>query len=133
MIKWLEKNYIISKVLAILIMLFIFYLSSIPGSGFPSGLGISTKIYHLGIFFVLSFFLSISIIKGKNQNKDLVYLAAIICIFYALTDELHQLFVPGRTSAVTDVLIDSIGILIANITYITFLRIRWFKQHQTIF
>ena len=131
--RWLEKHYVVSFLIAILIAGFIFYLSNIPSSGYPSGLGISTKIYHLGIFFLLSFFLSISIIKGKKQNKQLVYLTAIICIFYALTDELHQLFVPGRCSAVTDVLIDSIGVLIANITYIIILRLRNFTQHQTTF
>ena len=30
---------------------------------------------------------------------------------YAVTDELHQLFVPGRAGMISDVLIDSLGVL----------------------
>lgn len=36
-------------------------------------------------------------------------LALGICVFYAVTDEVHQLFVPGRGGQVLDVLIDSAG------------------------
>lgn len=33
----------------------------------------------------------------------------IVTILYAITDEIHQLYVPGRAGKATDVLIDSIG------------------------
>ena len=33
----------------------------------------------------------------------------MFCILYAISDELHQLFVPGRGAQVKDVLIDSFG------------------------
>ena len=36
----------------------------------------------------------------------------IISVLYAITDEFHQLFVPGRDGNVTDVMIDSMGALI---------------------
>jgi hypothetical protein len=116
-INWFESNFLISFIIAILIAIVIFYLSSIPASGYPGGLGITTKIYHIGIFFLLSLFLMLAIVKGKTENKQLIYLAIIISIFYGLTDEAHQLFVQGRTSAVTDVLIDSLGVLSAGIIY----------------
>lgn len=35
-----------------------------------------------------------------------------ICIGYAFFDEFHQLFIPGRTGRLFDVLFDSIGILL---------------------
>lgn len=38
--------------------------------------------------------------------------AVLIGVAYAVTDETHQLFVPGRGGQVTDVLIDSVGVLI---------------------
>ena len=38
---------------------------------------------------------------------------ALLALAYACTDEYHQTFVDGRTGTVTDVGIDSIGILIA--------------------
>ena len=40
-------------------------------------------------------------------------LALIIGILYALSDEFHQSFVPGRTAKLTDVGFDTIGILVS--------------------
>ena len=39
--------------------------------------------------------------------------ALLLTAFYAVTDEWHQSFVPGRTASAVDVLIDSIGGLLA--------------------
>ena len=38
----------------------------------------------------------------------------MFCVFYASTDEFHQIFVEGRAGRLTDVMIDSVGILIAS-------------------
>jgi VanZ family protein len=38
--------------------------------------------------------------------------AGIVSLLYSMSDELHQHFVPGRTSSPEDVLIDSCGILL---------------------
>lgn len=48
----------------------------------------------------------------KYKGKGAVVYVLFICLFYAVTDEFHQLFVPGRTSLVSDVLIDFMGALI---------------------
>lgn len=45
-----------------------------------------------------------------TKIKTLVF-SLIISIIYASTDEIHQLFVPGRTGKVTDVMIDTCGAL----------------------
>ena len=37
--------------------------------------------------------------------------AAVLCVLYAASDELHQYFVPGRAALVGDVVIDALGIL----------------------
>lgn len=37
--------------------------------------------------------------------------ALVFCVLYAVTDEWHQSFVPGRRGAATDVLIDALGAL----------------------
>lgn len=39
------------------------------------------------------------------------YWVIAIGIFYAATDELHQLFVPGRSGQLLDVCIDSVGVV----------------------
>lgn len=38
--------------------------------------------------------------------------ALIICVIYGLTDEIHQIFVPGRAFQVSDLVMDSVGSII---------------------
>lgn len=48
--------------------------------------------------------------KGRSfYQKGLI--AFMFCIFYAITDEIHQAFIPGRSNEIRDVLIDSLGAL----------------------
>jgi VanZ family protein len=49
--------------------------------------------------------------SGVGGTKGIV-LALGICVLYAISDEVHQLFVPGRGAQVRDVLIDSAGAII---------------------
>ena len=37
------------------------------------------------------------------------YISLAICVLYAVSDEIHQTFVPGRAGRILDVLIDSAG------------------------
>jgi VanZ family protein len=45
-------------------------------------------------------------------ERSRVGLAWGITLLYAVTDEIHQAFVPGRTAAATDVAIDGLGALL---------------------
>lgn len=67
------------------------------------------KIAHFFLYFVLGllFTWSMHIEKGNRNKKVMVAIA--FCFFYALTDECHQAFVPGRGAQWSDVLLDSIG------------------------
>ena len=119
-IQWFEKHNKISWVITIFIAIIIFYLSSqtfpqgAPGPEFP----LKAIIYHFFAFFFFNAFLMISIIKGKKQNKKLILITIFISILYAFSDEFHQYFVPGRSSTISDVLIDTTGILFATIIYL---------------
>ena len=56
--------------------------------------------------------------KTISQNlKVRSFVALIICVLYASTDELHQYFVPGRVGTWSDVLIDSLGIFLGIMIY----------------
>jgi len=44
---------------------------------------------------------------GSGLNKS--FLAGLICVGYAISDEIHQIFVPGRGPQIKEVLIDSGG------------------------
>ena len=49
-----------------------------------------------------------------NRVQWLKY-AWIMTVVYAMTDEMHQLFVQGRAGRISDVLIDSIGVTIITV------------------
>ena len=49
------------------------------------------------------------LLRGPMAKRP--YTAFAICVVYALLDEGHQLFVPGRTASLYDVALDSTGAL----------------------
>ncbi len=46
--------------------------------------------------------------RKYSRNRHLI-LAMLFCLLYAVSDELHQAFVPGRAGLISDVLIDFAG------------------------
>lgn len=113
MINWLEKKRIFAGIMTLLIAVEIFYFSSIPGTKVSTGIGIIPIVYHFTAFFLLSFFMLITIKgKGKIKAKHLI-LVLLISIAYSVLDEIHQMFVPLRSSDINDILTDSAGIISA--------------------
>lgn len=126
-----NKRIIIDWSLLIAWMLLIFFMSNQPGEistkqsdlviklfsligiDLNSYLGsiatfIIRKAAHFTEYFIL-YCLSIRVLKRNIEIGK----ARIYCLFivlgYAITDEIHQYFVPGRTMALRDVLIDFSG------------------------
>jgi VanZ family protein len=68
------------------------------------------KSAHFTEYFILSL-LILRGIRGGRRDARLAWALAAIAIVagYASLDEFHQMFVPGRTAAVTDVLLDTSG------------------------
>jgi len=84
----------------------IFAFSSVPDLG--TGLGtwdlVLRKAAHAVEFAVLGALLL------RALGSERAALALAFGIAYAASDELHQLFVPGRRGSVLDVLIDAVGV-----------------------
>ncbi|AEB75399.1 VanZ family protein [Clostridium botulinum] len=76
----------------------------------------------LGILLCVVLFLCSSI-EGKHK---LIYIL-FICLFYAVTDEFHQNFVQGRSSSVSDVLIDFSGSVFGIIIYLSYKKVQQLK------
>jgi len=121
MISWFEKNRGISWIITIIMAVIIFYVSSSTLTGPTSGTGYMSYIYHFTAFSYLSLFLLISLTKGK-PIRDLIVLGILLAIIYGISDEIHQYFVPGRQSALKDILVNSIGIFITGIAYTNYCR-----------
>lgn len=67
------------------------------------------KSAHFLIFFVLGF-CTANTIKGITDNKRrLFWIPFAWCVLYAITDEIHQYFVPGRSCMWQDCVLDAAG------------------------
>ena len=85
---------------------------------------------HFTIYFILGLSL-ISLVKEyRIIDKKSIIIALIIACLYSISDEIHQLFVPGRDGKALDVLIDSIGSLTGIYLYYIFYKIRRNKNEQ---
>lgn len=137
-------NKYLSWTVVILWMALIFYLSHQPASEsselstgitdillslFPF---VNLDAEHLGFFirkgahffayFILGWLLMLAFrVKAPKPYKKLT-LAFLICVAYAISDEIHQLYVPGRSGEVRDVLIDSAGAMCGILLYLLFAR-----------
>lgn len=65
------------------------------------------KLAHVTIYFILGFLVYLYIKDLKIDNK--IIISILICVLYATSDEIHQLFILGRSGEVKDVLIDTLG------------------------
>ena len=70
------------------------------------------KAAHFGVYLVLGLLLSNGLIYSGVSKHKAIFMALLICILYAISDEFHQLYVTGRSGQVSDVLLDSAGSLV---------------------
>lgn len=70
------------------------------------------KNAHAFEYLILAIVVSALLFSFNMKGKPALIYIMFICLFYAVTDEFHQIFVPGRSSLVSDVLIDFLGSLI---------------------
>lgn len=69
------------------------------------------KTAHFTIYMILGLLIINALCIYNISRTRAFILAILICILYAISDELHQLYIPGRSGQLTDVLIDSAGAL----------------------
>jgi VanZ family protein len=115
------------RYLALFYALLIFAVSAIPSlSAPPLGLVFEDKIIHFfefGLFALLLFLAFYN--SGKQFLKSHVFLlSAAIGIIYAVSDELHQKFVPGRSCEFLDFVADFLGIALVLILIWAYLKRR---------
>ena len=64
------------------------------------------KLAHFSAYAILSLLIFLAY-RGKNA----LLFTMMICFIFAISDEVHQLFIPGRSGEVRDVLIDMSGVM----------------------
>ncbi len=75
------------------------------------------KIAHFTEYFALGMTIMLAIYHYFTHRALTVFIPEILAILYAVSDEFHQYFVPGRYGTVGDVLIDSCGAFAGIILY----------------
>ena len=67
------------------------------------------KSAHFILYFILGILVFLFINEFKYSVNDKMIITLLICLIYAFSDEIHQLFVSGRSGEFRDVLIDFLG------------------------
>jgi len=80
------------------------------------------KAAHMTEYAILGFLL-----MGLMENMIISFVVGAI---YAATDEIHQYFVPGRSCQITDVLIDSFGVIIGIILFCVIKKLFTIMNHR---
>ena len=91
---------------ALLMMALIFMFSSIPSEEMPH-FSYADFIVKKGAHMVVFGLLALAFWRGFQWNPKWIWLAWLMTFLYAILDEFHQSFVPGRHAWWVDVAIDS--------------------------
>ena len=92
----------------------LFTATTLPGNQLPD-LHLSDKIEHFSAFFILAVLLNLALIFQRKSFVLFKYAALVtivITLFYGAIDELHQIFIPGRSADIRDWLADSTGVIL---------------------
>lgn len=104
---------IIRFIPAIIWMGIIFYFSSRQTTGI-GGDSYWTRFLILKSFHLIEYAVLFILI---NFALNSIFISIIVSYLYGVTDEIHQLFTPGRTSKFTDTLFDLSGIIIGFLVF----------------
>lgn len=81
------------------------------------------KIAHLSIYALVGSLLMGLVSTFKLKEKTRILISLILGVLYAASDEIHQLFSPGRSAQITDVYIDTLGVLVGIFVILLFIKI----------
>jgi len=87
----------------------LFFLSSLESDSIPSfGFQFNDLVAHFCVYTVLGYLLSIAFLRGEKALSRIA-LVLLLGWLYGMSDEVHQLFVPGRFATITDWGADAVG------------------------
>jgi VanZ family protein len=89
----------------------LFIATSIPVERLPS-IGFTDKINHFIAYFILAILVNLTLIyqrKSRLLFERASIATVVICLFYGALDEVHQMFIPGRSAETLDWFADAFG------------------------
>ncbi|MFH0877680.1 MAG: VanZ family protein [Candidatus Omnitrophota bacterium] len=92
---------------------FIFLCSAVPAQYVPQAFSAFDKVFHIFLYMPFGFLVSRALVgTARLQGFNALLVFIFMIIIYALTDEVHQLYVPGRQFGSLDLLADTVGAMI---------------------
>lgn len=70
------------------------------------------KMAHFSIYTLVGLLLMALVSTYNIKEKNRLIISLTTGIIYASSDEIHQSFVPGRSPMITDVVIDTMGVIL---------------------
>jgi VanZ family protein len=84
------------------------------------------KNAHAFEYLILSILIANALFVNKIKGRASLPIIMFICLLYAVLDEFHQSFIPGRSALVNDILIDFAGSLIGiGIYYVFYYKVNF--------
>ena len=105
-------------------MAYLFYLSSLPPENLPEQqvgalskfVGLRDVVGHFALYGILGSLLWLTVWSWVGQTATrlkAMVLTLLLGVLYGVSDEMHQLFTPGRSASLLDVGVDSAGVLLS--------------------
>ena len=97
----------------------IFYLSHQSDPAGDLDLPISDKILHFFEYFLLIFFTLRAFRRSASERvrKNFILYSILFSLLYALSDELHQWYIPDRECSLLDFIADGVGIGVGTVIF----------------
>ena len=84
------------------------------------------KLAHFSLYTVVGFLLMSLLSTYRIKQKYRIYISLGIGLMYAISDEIHQSFIPERTPMISDVCIDTCGV-ITGIIILLVIQFIWYN------
>lgn len=72
--------------------------------------GFIRELAHFSEFMLLGIIAYINVLEYFDLHRFIYTL--LFCVMYAISDEIHQYFIPNRVCSIEDILIDTLGALV---------------------
>ena len=81
------------------------------------------KIAHFSIYSLVGILLMALLSTYNISENNKIFYTIIIGMIYAMSDEFHQSFIPGRSGQVSDVFLDTLGVSVGCLFILLIIKI----------
>lgn len=122
---------VIAIIAALIWAALIFAVSHVSGGDFPSHPSFLNIVAHFCEYTVFAVLLALALHSPGRALWKTALAALVIASLYAVSDEFHQSFIPGRTPDPLDWLTDTLGALLGSVATVWVISARKVKQSRS--